>query len=133
MGPVCRPHCLILIQPNPIQHAIIFIRQHIQEPVRALPYIADPRLQAAERPVVTNLLRRRVGLDDPSRAVLVLLDGSRTVADVLEAIVARVARGELELRGASGVVREEGAAREVLASAIGPMLERLAAAALLTG
>ena len=91
------------------------------------------RLHAAERPVVTNLLRRRVGLDDPSRAVLVLLDGSRTVADVLEAIVARVARGELELRGASGVVREEGAAREVLASAIGPMLERLAAAALLTG
>ena len=91
------------------------------------------RLQAAERPVVTNLLRRRVGLDDPSRAVLVLLDGRRTVADVLEAIVARVVRGELELRGASGAVREEGAAREVLASAIGPMLERLAAAALLTG
>ena len=91
------------------------------------------RLQAAERPVVTNLLRRRVGLDELNRAVLALLDGSRTAGDVLDAVVARVVRGELELRDGSRAVRDEEAARAALADAIGPTLQRLAGAALLAG
>ena len=91
------------------------------------------RLQAADRPVVTNLLRRRVGLDELNRAVLVLLDGSRTAADVLDGVVARVVAGDLELRDGSRSVREAGPAREALADAIEPTLRRLAGAALLAG
>lgn len=95
--------------------------------------VASPlaRLQAAERPVVTNLLRRRIGLDELNRAVLVLLDGSRTAGDVLDAIVARVAAGELELRDGSRAVRDEPEARAALAGAIEPVLRRLAGAGLL--
>jgi methyltransferase-like protein len=97
--------------------------------------VASPlaRLQAEAGAFATSLLRRTVRLDELTRAVLVELDGSRTAEDVLEALVARVVGGELELSGASGPVREEDVVRPALAAAIRPALERLAGAALLAG
>lgn len=89
------------------------------------------RRQAAEEKVVTNLLRRRVDLDELARAVLVELDGTRTERDVLDAIVARLGSGALELSDGSGPVRDEVAARELLGGEIRPALERLARVALL--
>ena len=47
------------------------------------------REQAQSSPVITTLLHDTVSLDDPmSRAMLVLLDGSRNRAALVEALIA---------------------------------------------
>ena len=88
------------------------------------------RRQAVDGKVVTNLLRRRVDLDELARAVLVELDGTRSERDVLDAIVERLGSGELELSDGSGAIREE-RARDLLGREIRPALARLARMALL--
>ena len=80
---------------------------------------------------MTCRLRKRVELDELGRAVLLELDGTRSEAEVLDAVVARVCSGSLELSDASGPVREDGAARALLGGEIRPAIERLARLALL--
>ncbi|HMM35628.1 MAG TPA: hypothetical protein PKA62_12950, partial [Thermoanaerobaculia bacterium] len=64
---------------------------------------------------------------------LLELDGAHTEAEVLDAVVARVCSGSLELSDESGPVREAAAARALLAGEIRPAIERLARLALLAG
>ena len=91
------------------------------------------RRQAANGSIVTSLLRRRVELDELGRAVLLELDGTRDEAEVLDAVVARVCSGALELSDESGPVREAAAASALLGGEIRPAIARLARLALLAG
>ncbi len=116
-----------------------FVELHVSPPrpatVPAERPVGSPlaRHQAANGRLVTSLLRKRVELDELARSVLLELDGTRTEADVLDAVVARVCSGALELSDESGSVREAAAARALLAGEIRPAFERLASLALLAG
>ncbi|MHB8799400.1 MAG: methyltransferase regulatory domain-containing protein [Thermoanaerobaculia bacterium] len=116
-----------------------FVELHVRPPRLAAEPAERPvgsplaRRQAASGNVVTCLLRKRVELDELDRSVLLELDGTRTDAEVLAAVVARVCSGALELSDEAGPVREEGAARALLRGEIRPAIERLARLALLAG
>ncbi len=116
-----------------------FVELHVRPPRPATEPAERPvgsplsRRQASEGNVVTSLIRKRVELDELARAVLLELDGTRTEAEVLDAVVTRVCSGSLELSDASGLVREEAAVRALLAGEIRPAIARLARLALLTG
>ncbi|MBP7677328.1 MAG: class I SAM-dependent methyltransferase [Thermoanaerobaculia bacterium] len=116
-----------------------FVELHVSPPrpaaVPAERPVGSPlaRHQAANGRLVTSLLRKRVELGELDRSVLLELDGTRTEADVLDAVVVRVCSGELELSDKSGPVREAVAARALLAGEIRPAFERLASLALLAG
>jgi methyltransferase-like protein len=90
-------------------------------------------VQAADGALVTSLLRRPVEVDELARAVLLQLDGSRTVDGVLEAIVGRVVSGSLEMSDGSGPIRDPEAARKALGGEIEPAIRRLARRGLLLG
>ncbi len=116
-----------------------FVELHVRPPRPATDPAERPvgspfaRRQAADGNRVTSLARRRVELDELARAVLLELDGAHTEAEVLDAVVARVCSGSLELSDESGPVREAAAARALLAGEIRPAIERLARLALLAG
>jgi hypothetical protein len=63
----------------------------------------------------------------------VQLDGSRDLAAVLEAIVAQVLAGDLDLCLEGRPLHDPGAVREAFAGEIGPTVHGLAAFALLAG
>jgi methyltransferase-like protein/trans-aconitate methyltransferase len=116
-----------------------FVELHVRPP-RPAPEAAErplgsplARRQAANGNLVTCLLRRQVELDELARAVLLELDGTRTEAEVLDSVVARVCSGALELSDESGPVREEAAARALLSGEVRKAIERLARLALLAG
>jgi methyltransferase-like protein/trans-aconitate methyltransferase len=116
-----------------------FVELHVRPPRPATEPAERPvgsplaRRQAVDGNLVTCLLRKRVELDELARSVLLELDGTRNEAEVLDAVVARVCSGSLELSDASGPVREDGAARALLTGEIRPAIERLARLALLAG
>lgn len=113
------------------------VQLHVRPPRPAVEAGARPvgsplaRIQASEGPLVTSLLRGSVRLDELARALLPWVDGSRTEAELLDAVAEGVASGSLELSVGSGPVREAAVAREVLGGEIGPALRRLARAGLL--
>jgi methyltransferase-like protein/SAM-dependent methyltransferase len=90
------------------------------------------RLQAANALRVTNLRRRSVELSDFDRAVLLLLDGSRDLDGVLEALVGQVLAGDFELSREGEAVRDPRAIREAFAGEIGAIVRRFATSALLS-
>lgn len=95
--------------------------------------VASPlaRLQAGSSARVTNLRRRGVDLADIDRAVLLLLDGTRDLDAVVEALVGQVLSGSLQLNREGRAMRDPRAIRRVFAGEIGAIVRRFAASALL--
>jgi methyltransferase-like protein/SAM-dependent methyltransferase len=91
------------------------------------------RLQAAQGYKVTNLRGELLTLDEIHRQTLRQLDGSRGRAQLAEALVAPVRRGELVLQRDSDKqpVTDEGEMRRLLGPAIDKVLQNLAKRALL--
>ena len=89
------------------------------------------RLQAANAARVTNLRRRGVDLTDFDRAVLLLLDGTRDLDAVLEALVGQVLSGNFQLSREGQAMRNPRAIRKAFAGEIGDIVRRFAASALL--
>jgi methyltransferase-like protein len=91
------------------------------------------RLQAAQGYKVTNLRGEQVTLDEIHRQALRLLDGTRARAQVTEALLSPVRRGELVLQRDSDkqAVTDEAEMRRLLAPALDKVLANLAKRALL--
>lgn len=89
------------------------------------------RLQAANVARVTNLRRRSVDLTDFERAVLLLLDGTRDLDAVLEALVGQVLSGGFQLRREGKAMRDPRAIRKAFAGEVGAVVRRFATSALL--
>lgn len=91
------------------------------------------RLQAAQGYKVTNLRGELVTLDEIHRQTLRQLDGSRGRAQLAEALMAPVRRGELVLQrdGDKQRVSDEAEMRSLLGPAIDKVLQNLAKRALL--
>jgi methyltransferase-like protein/SAM-dependent methyltransferase len=96
--------------------------------------VASPlaRLQAAGSSTVTNLCHRTVGLNEFERQLLRRLDGTQDRAAVLDSLAEAVRAGELTIEQEDGPVRDVARARELMAAALEPTLERLARFALLS-
>lgn len=94
---------------------------------------AYARLQAATATRVTNLRRRAVELGEFDRAVLLLLDGTRDVGGVLDALVDEVLAGRFDLSQTGEPVRDPEVIRAVFASEVETTVRRLASDALLMG
>lgn len=82
---------------------------------------------------VTNLRHFTVELNDFERLVLVRLDGTRTVDDVLQSLLVDVAEGRMSLEAHGSDVTGVEAAREWMSNALDSALSSLAARALLIG
>ena len=82
---------------------------------------------------MTNLRRRAVELADLERAVLLLLDGTRDLAAVTEALVGRVFSGGFDLNLDGRTVRDPEIVQRVIADGIGTAVRNLEASALLAG
>ena len=95
--------------------------------------VASPlaRLQAANVARVTNLRRRSVDLADFERAVLLLLDGTRDLDAVTEALVGQVHSGGSQLRREGKAVRDPRAIRKAFGGEIAAVVRRFATSALL--
>ena len=91
------------------------------------------RLQAAQGYKVTNLRGELVTLDEMHRQTLKQLDGSRGLAQLTEALMAPVRRGELVLQRDSDKqpVTDEAEMRKLLGPALEKVLQNLARKALL--
>ena len=91
------------------------------------------RLQAAQGYKVTNLRGELVTLDEMHRQTLKQLDGSRGLAQLTEALMAPVRRGELVLQRDSDKqpVTDEAEIRKLLGPALEKVLQNLARKALL--
>ncbi len=89
------------------------------------------RLQAAKVARVTNLRRRSVDLTDFERAVLLLLDGTRNLDAVTEALVGQVHSGGSQLRREGKAMRDPRAIRKAFAGEVGAIVRRFATSALL--
>jgi methyltransferase-like protein len=115
------------------------VRLFLHPPV----YVATPserpvssplaRLQAEDSPTVTNLIHQMITLGDVSRHVVRLADGTRTEADLLEALVRLVDRGDLLVHADSRAVRNGSEARALLATSLTRCLKKLCEDALLIG
>jgi methyltransferase-like protein len=106
-----------------------FVTRASDRPVAA----AAARAQAASSRVVTNRRHETVRLDDVSRHILPLLDGTRGRQDLLELLETSVEEGVLSVYPAGGddqVPEDVGAS---LAGALENSLSDLAASALLIG
>ena len=80
---------------------------------------------------MTNLRRRSVDLTDFERAVLLLLDGTRDLDAVLEALVGQVLSGSVQLSRKDRAMRDPMAIRKAFAGEVGAVVRRFATAALL--
>ena len=89
------------------------------------------RLQAAKVARVTNLRRRSVDLTDFERAVLLLLDGTRDLDAVTEALVGQVLSGDVQLGQKGKAMRDPRAIRKAFAGEVGAVVRRFATSALL--
>jgi methyltransferase-like protein len=94
---------------------------------------AVARLQADQSPVVTNLLHAMIGLNDMGRHVLRLADGTRTEADLLDALTGLVDKGDLLLQSDSKPIRSGSEARPLLSQSLSRCLKKLCEDALLVG
>jgi methyltransferase-like protein/SAM-dependent methyltransferase len=92
------------------------------------------RLQAAQGYKATNLRGEYLTLDEIHRQTLKNLDGSRSLADLIELSVKALKAGEFVLHpeNEKTVITEEPQMRELLHSALGKVLENLARQAFLT-
>ncbi|MFB3893407.1 MAG: methyltransferase regulatory domain-containing protein, partial [Phycisphaerae bacterium] len=84
------------------------------------------RWQAARSPEVVNLWHKTIEIDDVSRAVLAMLDGTRTAGDVAGEMLRLSREGKLQLAPPDKQVTAEGVER-----ALGGLLGQLAVQALL--
>lgn len=82
---------------------------------------------------VTNLRHFTVELNDFERLVLVRLDGTHTVDDVLQSLLEDVAEGRMSLETQVTDVSDAEAARELMSNALNSVLLSLASRALLVG
>ena len=82
---------------------------------------------------VTNLRHFTMEMNNFERLVLVRLDGTRTVNDVLQLLLADVAEGRMSLEAQGSNVTGAEAARELMSNALDSALSSLAARALLIG
>lgn len=89
------------------------------------------RLQAAKVARVTNLRRRSVDLTEFERDVLLLLDGTRDLDAVLEALVRQVLSGGVQLRREGRAMRDPRAIRKAFAGEVGAVVRHFATSALL--
>lgn len=91
------------------------------------------RLQAAQGYKVTNLRGELITVDEIHRQTLRQLDGSRSLAELVEALMAPVRRGELVLQRDSDkqTITDEAEMRRLLAPAAEKVLQNLARRALL--
>jgi methyltransferase-like protein/SAM-dependent methyltransferase len=91
------------------------------------------RLQAAQGYKVTNLRGELITVDEIHRQTLRQLDGSRSLAQLVEALMAPVRRGELVLQRDSDkqAITDESEMRRLLAPATEKVLQNLARRALL--
>jgi methyltransferase-like protein len=112
---------------------------HIREPgfvveVSARP-VASPlaRLQAAEDQPITNLQHRYVKLSPVHRLVLPLLDGSRDVAALIEALTGLVLGGQFTMEQNGQPIRDPEQVRQLFRGSLRDILRRLADSALLVG
>jgi hypothetical protein len=114
-----------------------FLDLHVQPPplvavVSAKP-VASPlaRHQAQMGERVTTLRHRMVELNGLERRVLVLLDGSRDRAAVLDSLVEAVGRGEVEMTRDGRPLTDLEQVRALLSGRVGPTMDRLARLGLL--
>jgi methyltransferase-like protein len=91
------------------------------------------RLQAGDGNRVTNRRHEVVGLNQVERHTLLLLDGSRTAADVAAALADLVEAGTLSAEESGRPVTDPTALRDGIARSVGGILDRLAGHALLVG
>ena len=91
------------------------------------------RLQAARGYKVTNLRGENVTLDEIHRQTLAQLDGSHDIAQITDALIASLRRGEMVLHrdNDQSVITDEAEMRGILRSALNKVLQNLARKALL--
>jgi methyltransferase-like protein len=89
------------------------------------------RLEAAERPQVTNQLHQPVQLDEVGRHLLVLIDGRRTVASLLQLLVDQFHQGTLTLNREGRRITDRQEAETFLAEILDNLLRYWAKKALL--
>ena len=91
------------------------------------------RLQAAQGYKVSNLRGELIAIDEIHRQTLRQLDGSRGLAELVEALMAPVRRGELVLQRDADkqAITDEAEKRKLLGPAIEKVLQNLARRALL--
>jgi methyltransferase-like protein/SAM-dependent methyltransferase len=89
------------------------------------------RLQAARGRQVTNRRHRVVELNELERVIVEHLDGTRDRAQLLDALVAAVERGALQIASGGQPLRDLVRARAVLDQSVDQALRRIAASALL--
>jgi methyltransferase-like protein len=89
------------------------------------------RYQSAAGNRVTNLRNETVDLDDLDRHVLLRLDGTRNLLDVVEMLVALVEQGSLRIDEKDRPAPSAARVRALLESAVGRVLPKLASLALL--
>ena len=97
--------------------------------------VASPlaRVQARDAERVTTLRRRNADVKGFDRLVLLLLDGTRDRAALLDAMADQVASGAFAVVHGDEPVSDAAVIREVLAAELEPCLSRLAAMAMLQG
>lgn len=81
--------------------------------------------------MVTNLHHMSVEIDQASRHLLLLADGTRDRAQLLCDLDARIAAGEITMEKDGRLVDDLEEARRMLAQALDPNLDRMAQLALL--
>jgi hypothetical protein len=89
------------------------------------------RAQARRYGFATNARHQRADLDVVTRAVLVLCDGERDHAEIVEYLVGLAAKGDLELEQEGQPVSEPAARRAALEPIVARTLAQLAAFRLL--
>lgn len=114
---------LVELHVRPPKPATEISRQPVASPLA--------RLQASSVARVTNLRRRSVDLTDFERAVLLLLDGTRDLDAVTEALVGQVHSGGSQLRREGKAVRDPRAIRKAFGGEIAAVVRRFATSALL--
>jgi methyltransferase-like protein/2-polyprenyl-3-methyl-5-hydroxy-6-metoxy-1,4-benzoquinol methylase len=91
------------------------------------------RWQAANRaPFLTNLRHEGVEVDELDRHVAVLLDGTRTIGELVDALIEEVHAGELIVRKQEGDFESEAELREAMAKAVGASLTILLRSAVIS-
>jgi methyltransferase-like protein/cyclopropane fatty-acyl-phospholipid synthase-like methyltransferase len=89
------------------------------------------RAQAAESAHVCNQLLERVTLDDFSRTLISMLDGHKTVPELVDAIVETVRSGRMNMARDGVPITDPADVRQIIESAIGKQLETFGQAGLL--
>jgi methyltransferase-like protein/SAM-dependent methyltransferase len=102
----------------------------VPERPRATPLV---RLQAETSRAVTNLRHEMVQVDDFSRILLLLLDGTRNRAALQTALTSRVEQGALTLSRDGQPITDRDQIRALVAELLPPRLTELVRSALLVG